>query len=378
MAPHLATDVLPDAKDAGALAVLDPMCGSGTVLRAGVEKGHKALGFDLDPLAVLMARVASTPVDVGAVEEAASSLVISKEYDPAGFFDEETAKFANYWFGAHQQAQLAGLSQAIRQLSETAVKEVLQVALSRIIVTKSPKASLAADTSHSRPHRVATESEYDVVRGFHDSLRSLNRILLSRQIARGQSIVQRGDARELTAVPDSSIDVTITSPPYLNAIDYLRGHKMSLIWLGYSIADIRAIRSSSIGAEKAPSGPIDAQADSLVAEISSHVEDPDLLPVPILRRYAGDLCRHSVELHRVGRTGSKVVSVVGNSTLRGNFIRNDLITSRALELAGFHVTSRFEREIPPTSRYLPISQSADASSLSKRMRTEVVIMAEKG
>jgi ribosomal protein L11 methylase PrmA len=37
--------------------VLDPMCGSGVVLRYSVQIGHQARGYDVDPLAVLMSRV---------------------------------------------------------------------------------------------------------------------------------------------------------------------------------------------------------------------------------------------------------------------------------------------------------------------------------
>lgn len=42
--------------------ILDPMAGSGTVLRAAAEQGYKGLGFDLDPLAVLMTKVWTTYV----------------------------------------------------------------------------------------------------------------------------------------------------------------------------------------------------------------------------------------------------------------------------------------------------------------------------
>lgn len=55
--------------------ILDPMAGSGTVLRAAAEQGHFALGFDLCPLAVLMARVWTTPLDVAALPAAAQSVV---------------------------------------------------------------------------------------------------------------------------------------------------------------------------------------------------------------------------------------------------------------------------------------------------------------
>jgi DNA modification methylase len=37
--------------------ILDPMCGSGVVLRVALMSGRKAFGFDIDPLAVLMSKV---------------------------------------------------------------------------------------------------------------------------------------------------------------------------------------------------------------------------------------------------------------------------------------------------------------------------------
>src|SRR2546423_6361164 len=43
--------------------VLDPMMGSGTVLRIAIDSGLRAIGRDVDPLAVLMTRVWTTPID---------------------------------------------------------------------------------------------------------------------------------------------------------------------------------------------------------------------------------------------------------------------------------------------------------------------------
>ena len=53
MAPNIAIDHLGSTVDEE-LVVLDPMCGSGTVLTAAATRGHSACGFDVDPLAVLM------------------------------------------------------------------------------------------------------------------------------------------------------------------------------------------------------------------------------------------------------------------------------------------------------------------------------------
>ena len=50
--------------------------------------------------------------------------------------------------------------------------------------------------------------------------------------------VYKGDARHLD-LRDRSVDLVITSPPYLNAIDYLRCSKFSLVWMGYSVGELR-------------------------------------------------------------------------------------------------------------------------------------------
>jgi len=71
------------------------------------------------------------------------------------------------------------------------------------------------------------------------------------------------------------------------------------------------------------------------------------------------------------------VVVVGNSTLRGNYIRNDLITQRSLEYSGFRVRSRTERDIPATKRYMAIDTKSYTSTIRNRMRSEVVLAMER-
>lgn len=377
MAPEIAIDYLGSPADEK-LVVLDPMCGSGTVLAAAVTRGYSARGFDVDPLAVLMTSVATHAVDteeVVAETERVCALARESSVDTPRWDDSETQKFAEYWFAAPQRCQLNHLSQEIDKINDDNVRRALQVALSRTIITKSPKASLAADTSHSRPHRVATESTYDVYRGFESSVTSLKRLLDERSIL-GQAKARRGDARALD-LPDSSVDLVITSPPYLNAIDYLRGHKMSLIWLGYTIPELRKIRSNSIGAERALKSNTLKQVEDMVQYITDSVYAPDQLPVATITRYAHDLVLFSRELNRVCKSGSKIVTVIGNSTLRGNYIQNDMLVRKAYEYTGFVVATRTERELPENRRYLPMRTTNLESSMAKRMRSEVVLTVEK-
>lgn len=373
MAPEIALSRIGDLPVGAVL--LDPMCGSGTVLRAGVEHGVAALGTDVDPMAVLMARVwCKPPTRTQFIHDVHELLRRAKATDiedvgELDWVDAETSDFIKFWFGEEQRRPLVRLASVLKD-SLLPSADALRVALSRIIVTKERGASLARDTSHSRPHKVATESNYDVESEFLKSARLMSARLVPEAV-RGTSSIELGDGRQLGHIGDGSVDCVITSPPYLNAIDYLRGHRMSLVWLGYTATQIRAIRGTSIGAEK-----ILAAQDHDPAEYIGGPpgEDAPARIVGWATRYVKDAREVGNQVQRVLRPGGDVVMVVGNSTLRGFKIDNAQICADALEAAGLSIDEMAEREIPTRSRYLPTNAG---SALASRMRVEVVISASK-
>lgn len=380
MAPELAlahAEALPARS-----IVLDPMAGSGTVLRQALAAGHNAIGFDMDPLAVLMARVWNTPLELGRVEDFTREILAEAETVSLGDIhlpwiddDAETGNYISYWFA---KAQIDGLRRLTHVISQKlkdsdSLRNFFHIALSRIIVTKESGASLAKDASHSRPHRVAIENDYDVFKGFARSSAQLRKILSEAPPPAGAT-VSRGDARKMTSLEDASVDAIITSPPYLNAIDYLRGHKLSLVWMGYTAAAVREIRSGSVGAERG----IELECNN-VDQIVASLGPIDPLPQAkkkMVRRYANDLYVLMGEIHRVLKPGGSAVFVVGNSCLRGVFIRNSAMVAEACQIAGLHLTKQDERELPAQSRYLPMPTQTD-SALGKRMRTETIMKFER-
>ncbi|THG29286.1 hypothetical protein [Naasia lichenicola] len=373
MAPDIALDAIPSQEDRR-LVVLDPMCGSGTVLSAALERGHHAVGVDIDPLAVMMSTLAVTKIDTARLSQSASAAIAAAQaavgIQPWGD-DAETQNFVEYWFAAMQQRQLIDLTSAISAEEDEGIRLTLRLAVSRIIVTKSSQASLAQDTSHSRPHRVRLESDYDVYDGFRRSVKQLVRMLEGRPL-NGTGQVHIGDARNLEGLEDGSVDLTVTSPPYLNALDYLRGHKLALVWFGHTIGDLRKRRGTSIGAERGLEEDASDAVAAIVDVIESEAVDPAALRRPMLERFAHDCIGFAGQLGAKVAPGGKAVLVVGNSTLRGNYIKNDVIARTAMEHAGFSLSARRERPIPASSRYMAINTNA-GSSLTKRMRDEVVL-----
>ncbi|MEP5937350.1 MAG: hypothetical protein ABJ239_03390 [Erythrobacter sp.] len=374
MAPEIALKGL-DSLPAD-YSILDPMSGSGMVIGTASKLGLEAIGYDLDPLACLISKVNGTPVDPKKAEEACAELVwrankLDIDENDLLWVDSETRDYIHFWFAPSQRKQLAALSYLLNSnpfLKSKELINLLKVAVSRLIVTKEPKASLARDTAHSRPHRTISENDFDVLATLPGSLKHVLKALRPSSI-KTNAKTYRGDARRMGRVRDESIDRIVTSPPYLNAIDYMRGHRLSLVWLGFSVGELRKIRSRSVGAEIVSGHRISESMHDLLAKLPAEIDDRKRR---MLVKYHYDLCGLLKEAHRVLRKDRQATYVIGNSNIKGHEIMNSDMLVDAATSAGFVNVSRSVREIPENRRYMPLINSG-TSSLAKRMRTEHVI-----
>ena len=101
--------------------VLDPMMGSGTAVLEAMLLGRRAVGVDIDPLAVRLCRVKTWPVDLDHARHAghacATHAAALLERDPARLttelarrFDAATRDFLDYWFTPDTQRELASVA----------------------------------------------------------------------------------------------------------------------------------------------------------------------------------------------------------------------------------------------------------------------------
>lgn len=386
MAPGIALDALGQSKES--LRVLDPMAGSGTALAVARANGHRAYGVDLDPLAVLLAGVWTRTVEPQEINEKAAkvlerakasfaNLPLKRAY-PSGS-DEETRAFIRYWFDDYSRRQLAALSSAISRLHNDATRDVLWCGFSRLIITKSAGASLAMDLSHSRPHRKFMRAPVKPFSRFTAAVATVvaNCPQRGSEPVGPSSVVKHGDARKLDIEP-GSIDLVLTSPPYLNAIDYMRCSKFSLVWMGHNVEELRQIRGESVGAEAASERALQAEwVRSLIRQLRLRPALSDHARA-VLARYVWDMGGALGEVSRVLRAGGRAVYVVGDSTVRGTFIRNSSIVEAVAEEHGLSLQSRHSRTLPANRRYLPPpTHGGSKASMDGRMRREVVLVFDK-
>lgn len=385
MAPGIALAALGESETP--LRVLDPMVGSGTVLAVARAYGHRAFGVDIDPLAVLLAGVWTRAVDVERVRDKARQVLdrarrVFNPLTPGQAYparsDDETRKFIRYWFDDYARRQLAALAGTISSVHDRDTRDVLWCGFSRLIITKQAGASLAMDLSHSRPHR---EFAYAPVKPFNRFSAAVDAVVTNcPQPGTGpmgpETLVKQGDARKLSVASDS-MDLILTSPPYLNAIDYMRCSRFSLVWMGYNVGELRKIRSESVGSEASTDEALDANwVKALIRRLrlSPGLRARDHA---LLSQYVWDMGRAMAEVSRVLRTGGRAVYVVGDSTVRGTFVRNSSIVAAIAENHGLERISWQSRALPANRRYLPPPDQIGQAAMDGRMRREVVIVFEK-
>jgi len=362
--------------------VLDPMMGSGTTIVETILTGRRAIGFDIDPLAVEIALVKTTRLQKTRILEAYTELFNTIRYVLGNSpeveealqkrFDEGTRKFIDYWFHPQIQKELMTIVLAIERIEDTDLQRFFKLVFSSIIITKSGGVSRARDLAHSRPHLVKSKIPQNVMQAFSSRVKKTCSGLDDFGQNASEPYIRQCDARQLP-LPDSSVDLVVTSPPYANAIDYVRAHKFSLVWFGRSIASLTELRSKYIGTERAnDSSPTGLPA--LAMSTIERVSELDKAKGRILTKYFQEMKIVLKELHRVLKKNKNAVIVIGSSTMRGVETQTHLNLVEIAEGLDFQIVGVAKRLIDRDKRMMPARNQRDRSSqIEMRMHEEYVI-----
>jgi DNA modification methylase len=363
--------------------VLDPMMGSGTTIVEALLEGRQGIGLDLDPLALQLSRVKTMPLAVDDLRQAGSHVITvanrllsngrTIERNLVKQFDERTRDFIDYWFFPTTQRELMALVLAIRDVADPSVRRFLELTFSSVIVTKSGGVSRARDLAHSRPHRVEKVPK-NALDQFHLRLRK-NLVSIAELKSSGLTTIPlAGDARSMP-IASGVINLIVTSPPYANAIDYMRAHKFSLVWLGKSIEDLSELRAEYIGSERvgnrsAPHAKLPNRPETVIQQLT----ELDAKKAAILRKYFAEMKSVLAEMYRVLRSDSAAIVVVGTSTMRGMDVQTHDCLADMGASVGFEVVGVVQRILDRNKRMMPTRFGKKTDSMiEQRMHEEYVI-----
>lgn len=365
--------------------VFDPFLGSGTTVVEALRLHRRAMGMDIDPLAILMSRVKTLCLDADRLLEYGTAIIDGARQGmdqpdrlshavAQRFAADKDRQFVEYWFQPATILELEALMEGIERVDALAYRHFLLVVFSSIIVTKSGGVSMARDLAHSRPHKVPTKVPKSAIDSFYKRLVKLVPALTPLESAY-EPIIQQGDIRQMT-MTDNSVDLIVTSPPYANAIDYVRANKFSLVWMGRPLHELAILRSNYIGTESHKLFEWD-QFPAAVQTILATLEAKDHLKAGLLARYFADMRQALHAMYRALKPGHSAIIVVGTSTMRGL----DVETPQALALMaqdlGYDLRGVVERSLDRNRRMMPARWGHQQTGIEQRMHAEQVIALTK-
>lgn len=361
--------------------VLDPMMGSGTTLVETLLEGRKGVGFDIDPLALRLGYAKTITIDRNKLRELGNK-VLKKAYhylsdgekvqrSLSHLFDKKTKSFIDYWFLPNTQRELMALTLAIQDVTDKLARQFLELTLSSIIVTKSGGVSRARDLAHSRPHLDETKIPKDALEQFSIRLRKNLNGVGESTVNGVVGLVIGADARSMP-IADGVVNLIVTSPPYANAIDYMRAHKFSLVWFGASISELSRLRATYVGSER-----IGLTVHDLLPEFPQRIvhelQQLDQKKGAILGKYFVEMKAIFSEMFRVLREDSAAIVVVGTSTMRGMDTQTHHCLADIAARTGFDVVGVTRRTMDRNKRMMPARFGKKTSTIEDRMHEEYII-----
>jgi hypothetical protein len=296
--------------------VIDPFMGSGTTLVEGLLRGGTTLGVDVDPLARFIARAKVTPLDDERIAGLTAELT-ARWRAPATTLQPPMSDVGNFdhWFGPEQWAWVQSLRDAILALDcDDDERAFLLVVFSSTLrwvsnADDQSQKTYVSGTLSKRPPAVG-EVFWRFLRRAAAGLADLNRKRHSESVV---VIPDDADATRLGLRP-ASVDLAVTSPPYLDSVDYPYNMMLEYFWLGpfLGVPDRRAfnaLRRRPIGA-KNPAERV-ALPPGLAAVVPLDVMPPARRAAAAT--YFALMERHFTDMARCLKPGARYAFVVGNS-----------------------------------------------------------------
>lgn len=378
--------------------VLDPMVGSGTTLVEARLMGRHAVGYDIDPLARLVAEVKSTPIEDARIKKAYETVAQRVSRDLTHLRSVKVSQalrvratppdFPNrdYWFRPEVLEMLSILSSHIESVpTDRAVRNFLFVAFSSLILAKTSVAN-ARDIIHSRHHFFEHAESPNVMRRFETRVARMRSQMAEfrnkvQNLPRTMIEARIGDARSLK-VHHESFDLVFSSPPYATALDYPRAHFLAVPWLkrstGVDFDEYWANASRYIGSERGrlPSAfKVNTRVKhfdiccSILEKLS--LESPSR--AKLIQRYFVDMDNVMRRISSILKQRRHAIIVVCPSHIRKTIVP----THEVLAEIGFHhglsLKHSHTRTINKQRRLLPYLKKA----FGKRMDLEYVLVFQK-
>jgi hypothetical protein len=339
----------------------------------------ESLGIEINPLARLIAKVKTTPIDKHSVLDAWSRIQARYGADRsrAGLPDFPNKR---HWFTELVEKRLARILRSLDALRDTDLRDFFLVAASSVVrqvALADPKVSVPVilnpnnfkDSEVKKAVRadLAFRREADafyLMRNAVDA--NLRRLTYWSRVSRKSASIVGMDARTFvqanyagagrmhsaTGRRISNVDLVLTSPPYVNAQRYTRSLRLELFALGFTGngSDEVELDRQLVGTERVHMRDFESYFQSSGSRIAdgviASIRKVDPYRAAIVGKYVRDMKKVVWNCFDAIKPGGHAVMVLGNNSVRGVNVDNAAILNELSLVAGLEEKVRLRNRIP--------------------------------
>lgn len=273
--------------------ILDPFCGVGTTLLTCKENNLEAIGCDVSPLARFVSETKTRNYDIEKLQDAFAELKKVKiDFPREGRVDSWTAKR----FHTQTFRELLVVKKFVEQeMKKNPLQELAYLALIDSTLRASNVERMGASLRNSKENKGYKPIKKFWLQKLELMLKDLKKVEMSGP----EPQILDDDARQLKNIESGSIGGIITSPPYLNKIEYASAYKLELALF---FEEPKTQLRSFVGKD------VEAQGES---------------DLPIVDAYLSDMEKSLKQMHRVLKEGGKAVINVAGGCFPDRVVKSD-------------------------------------------------------
>lgn len=346
--PNVVKKIIEEHSPKDCNVIADLFAGCGTTLVEAKAHGKKSIGTDINPVATLITKVKTTPIVPDNLQQAYDHLISLFDcYNEADYSDIQKHERLDHWFFPSEKAKIAFLYNKVRDMnvSET-IKDFFYVCISHIL--KNCSRWLQSGTKPQVDPCKIIPNPFDEFRHHCQKMIKSNAEFYAYLSENGcldvPCDILLDDSRN-TKIDSESVDMIITSPPYVTSYEYADIHQLTAYWMEY-VSNMAEFRKQFIGTSYSGNKSLEVkgslQAQKIVNELagkSNHIARD-------VAQYFNDMQKVANEMTRVLAPNGHACIVIGNTKIKDVQIKSAEVFLEFLRNAGLHKVKVIKRSIP--------------------------------
>jgi len=336
----------------------DPFMGCGTTIITAISRGFKGSGTDINKIAYLITKVKSTAIEPTYLDRKIKHLLTKLRFLDGSqkslsyeniepLIPQKHIGRINYWFTEKNKNELGIILRAIYDEEDETIRDFFLVAFSHTL--KNCSIWLQGSTKPTRDLKKNPTKPYNALRKHLKKMQRGNddfyQVILQKvkENLKEYLNIKAQDAK-IQPVADNSVDLIVSSSPYVTSYEYADLHQLSTIWLDFA-EDLAAYKKEFIGSAYKHCNTKELKS-SIGQDIVNKMQGKSKKMAKEIETFFIDMQEVFAESYRILKKGGRCCYVIGDTMLKGVDILNAEVFAESLQYSGFIIDRIIKREIP--------------------------------